>query len=427
MSLQHNSAVKRSFKMTSTVNQIRKWLLPLENNLNENHLRASLIVSLRWVIMLVEFLIAITYGFRNQLNLTTYSIVILSVMSLIIFNTFITIRINEKKSVSTLSLALQLLFDLSQLFIFLKIILPEANPLVEIFYLPLIVAIITLPLIWNLGFSIIVGLCVASFYFSAHADHHNYHHFYSHLFTMILLWVTLNLLMSFIRDFQHRLVSIQNYKQRMDHLKVVGAMTSGFCHQMATPLNTIKLRLDRINRNQSFSQDDLNSALMALGQCGKALKDLSQLRIDKNSGLYEEIEVRSFCEELIKNSYPQLSLEIDAQVKTLFSHPQLLTQTLLDLFDNAFDSSSSGNNILKIFSDEDFINFEIINHKSSLPESVLEKLGEPFNSTKELGSGLGLFNAFNSALVMKGEFKIFNYDHNVHAILSLPLRKPKEN
>jgi len=426
LSLQQNGAVKEVIVMSNTLNQLRKWLFPLGSNLNENHLRASLIISLRWVILIVEFLVALTYGFRNQLNWANYAVVVVSVMALVIFNTIVTIRLKERKNVSTLSLALQLLFDLFQLFIFLKLIMSQTNPLVEIFYLPLIVAIITLPFLWNFFFSLIIGAYVSSFYLSAHADHHNYHHFYSHLFTMALLWVTLNLLMSFIRHFQKRLDSVQNYKQRMDHLKVVGAMTSGFCHQMATPLNTIKLRLDRMNRNQNYSQDDLNSALMALGQCEKALRDLSQLRVDKSNGLNEEIELRSFCEGLIKNSYPELSLEIDEKTQSFFCHPQLLTQTLLDLFDNAFDASSAEKVALKIYQGEEFINFEVINQKSSLPDSVLEKLGEPFNSTKELGAGLGLFNAFNSALVMRGNFRIFNHNNNVHALLSLPLNRPEE-
>jgi two-component system sensor histidine kinase RegB len=412
--------------MTNALNQLQKWLFPLGSNLNENHLRASLIISLRWVIMVVEFLVALTYGFRNQLNWGNYAIVVVSIMTLVVFNTVITIRLKEKKKVSTLSLAVQLLFDLFQLFIFLKLIMSQSNPLVEIFYLPLIVGIITLPILWNFFFTIIIGILVGSFYLSSYADHHNYHHFYSHLFTISLLWGTLNLLMSFIRHFQTRLASVQNYKQRMDHLKVVGAMTSGFCHQMATPLNTIKLRLDRMNRNQDFSKDDLNSALMALGQCEQALRDLSQLKVERTVGINEDIDIKSFCENLIKNSYPELTLQIDEKIQTLSCHPQLLTQTLLDLFDNAFDSSEGRDIFLKIYQNDEYINFEVINHQASLSESVIDKLGEPFNSTKELGAGLGLFNAFNSALVMRGNFRIFNNNNNVHALLSLPLVMAEE-
>lgn len=407
--------------MSNVLNQLRKWLFPLGSHLNENHLRASLIISLRWVIMIVEFMVALTYGFRNLLNWESYAIVVVSIITLVIFNTVVTIRLKEKKTVSTFSLASQLLFDLFQLFIFLKLIMSQSNPLIEIFYLPLIVSIITLPIIWNFFFTSIVGILVGSFYLSAHADHHNYHHFYSHLFTISLLWITLNLLMSFIQHFQRRLVNVQNYKQRMDHLKVVGAMTSGFCHQMATPLNTIKIRLDRMNRNQGFSRDDINSAIMALGQCEQALRDLSQLKVERTTGLNEDIYIQSFCENLIKNSYPDLTMQIDEKVQKISCHPQLLTQTLLDLFDNAFDSSEKNEIVFKIYQSEEYVNFEVINHEACLPESVVEKLGEPFNSTKDLGAGLGLFNAFSSALVMRGSFKIFNKNNNVHALLSLPI------
>lgn len=406
--------------MQSLPNQLRKWLFPLGSQLNENLLRASLIISLRWVILLVEFVTAVTYGFLGKLLWMNYAYIVLSIVLLVIFNTIVTIFLKGKEKVSVAFLAFQLFVDLFQLFIFLKLVMSKTNPLIEIFYLPLIVSIIALPFVWNFVYSVVTVIMVSSFYLSKSADHHNYHHFYSHLFTMGLICLTLNLLMSFIRYFQMRFENVQNYKQRMDHLKVVGAMTSGFCHQMATPLNTIKLRLDRIGRNQSYSQDDLNSALMALGQCEVALKALSELRADKKMGKKEKIDVHSFCRNLIEHSYPEMKLKAQEEISVILGYPQLLTQTLLDLFDNASDASEEAVE-LSIHQDKEFVHFEVINFQSKISSDVLEKLGEPFNSTKEQGSGLGLFNAFNSALLMNGKFTIFNRDGNVHALLSLPI------
>lgn len=406
--------------MPQIFSHLKKWLFPLGMNLNENLLRASLVISLRWVILIVEFSTAVVYSFLGKLNWQTYTLIVTSVMTLVIFNTAITIYAKGKTTVSTRFLAGQLFFDLFQLSIFLKLIVSASNPLVEIFYLPLIVALIVLPPFWNFLYTLVVASIIGFFYLAKVADHHNNHHFYSHLFTMGLICLTLNLLMSFIRHFQARLQNVQNYKQRMDHLKVVGAMTSGFCHQMATPLNTIKLRLDRINRNREFSIDDINSALMALGQCEGALRELSQLRVDRNTGLNEKIELRPFCEGLINNSYPEIKINIDEKAQFVFSHPQLLTQTLLDLFDNAMDATTNGFVSLNITQDSTHTFFEVVNQNAEIAQEVLEKIGEPFNSTKIDGAGLGLFNAFNNALMMNGLFKIFNQNKNVHALLSLP-------
>ncbi len=388
------------------------------NKLNENVLRASLIISLRWAILVVEFFTAVIYGFLGQLSWANYASIVLTIVFSVIFNAFITYRLKEREVVSTGNLAFQLFFDVFQLYIFLKLVMPKTNPLVEIFYLPLIVSMIVLPFVWNFCFAVLVAVLVGSFYLSSSADHHNYHHFYSHLFTMGLLCMVLNLLMSFIRHFQERLLSVQDYKQRMDHLKVVGAMSSGFCHQMATPLNTIKLRLDRMNRNQNYSQDDMNSALMALGQCEVALRDLSEFRSEKSSGLLEKIQIKDFCQNLIAKSYPEIRLEVSEDISYFSTHPQLLTQTLLDLFDNALEASEKV--LLKIYQDSSLVHFEVINYDAAISKDILEKLGEPFNSTKEVGAGLGLFNAVNSALVMHGKFHVFNQNKSVHAILSLP-------
>ena len=390
-------------------------------NLDENLLRASLVISLRWVILFVECSIVVSYGFLGLLSWKNYSFIVLCVVLLVLFNTGMTIYAKGKSYISSHYLAGQLFFDLFQLFIFLKLTVSKTNPLIEIFYLPLIVALIVLPFIWNFLYTLVVALLIASFYLSDSADHHNFNHFYSHLFTMGLICFTLNLLMSFIRHFQERLQNVQNYKQRMDHLKVVGAMTSGFCHQMATPLNTIKLRLDRINRSSDSSKDDINSALMALGQCEGALRGLSQLRIDRKAELNEKIELRSFCHELVDSSYPEIEVNIAEKVEYLFSHPQLLTQTLLDLFDNAMDARVNGKVALNITQDNTYVYFEVLNYHATISEEALAKVGEPFNSTKKEGAGLGLFNALNTALMMNGNFKIFNHDKNVHAVFSLPI------
>ena len=123
---------------------------------------------------------------------------------------------------------------------------------------------------------------------------------------------------------------------------------------------------------------------------------------------------------MIANSYPEMKFLIDERAQSVSCHPQLLTQTLLDLFDNAFDASKEQVQ-LAIYQDNDFVHFEVINREAVISHDVLSKLGEPFNSTKEQGAGLGLFNAFNSALVMNGTFEIFNKNDSVHALLSLPV------
>lgn len=98
-------------------------------------------------------------------------------------------------------------------------------------------------------------------------------------------------------------------------------------------------------------------------------------------GMREKIDLKIFCQSLIANSYPEMKLLIDEKVQSVSCHPQLLTQTLLDLFDNAFDASKDQVQ-LAIYQDNDFIHFEVINREAIISPEVLSKLGEPFNIQK---------------------------------------------
>ena len=58
----------------------------------------------------------------------------------------------------------------------------------------------------------------------------------------------------------------------------------------------------------------------------------------------------------------------------------------------------------------DFVDFQIVDNGAGIPDEVLEKLGTPFVSTKESGTGLGVAQCFRIVSKSGGSM---NYESNL--------------
>src|SRR5690606_15984688 len=65
---------------------------------------------------------------------------------------------------------------------------------------------------------------------------------------LLVAWLSLTL-----RAQARELAVLKEKNARLDHLRSIGALSAGFAHEFATPLNTIKMRLDRIMRKGDAS------------------------------------------------------------------------------------------------------------------------------------------------------------------------------
>jgi len=106
----------------------------------------------------------------------------------------------------------------------------------------------------------------------------------------------------------------QSELQQRDHLRAFGVIATGFSHEFATPLSTLKIRLNRLARFHPELEDneDLNEALHAADKCEERLRALLNRRGDLSDCKFEKIDLRHELMELQKtwpSSQSQLSVE----------------------------------------------------------------------------------------------------------------------
>jgi len=69
-----------------------------------------------------------------------------------------------------------------------------------------------------------------------------------------------------------------------------------------------------------------------------------------------------------------------------------LTQVLINIIQNAIDAMSNGDNLtIKAFKEDNWVCVEITDEGVGIKQDDLDKIFVPFFSTKEKGTGLGLY------------------------------------
>lgn len=387
---------------------LNQLIFPKINLRNEELTKASWLLRFRWLTVAAETLTVVFCAFIGLIRLDQYPYFLFLIISLILFNTATTLWVKDRQTIDIKYIFFQLAFDIFQIGVFLYLLDFIKNPLIEILYLHLVLAIFVLPIRLNSLFYLLIVLMTSYFYHRTGTDHHNSHHFYSHLFTMTLLWIVLNWMIAILTKFQTTFLRIQDNKNRMDRLKSIGAMSSGICHELATPLGTISLKLNRLSRKKEFNEEDISVALLAVKQCEQSIKFLSKSVASFDSEIESEINLKDFVEELLnnyKNNEFELNIDKELQVK---ANKIIFAQTLIDLIDNAIYFSKEKKIVISSALDEKNVILEILNTGSQFSKIVMEKFGEPFLSVKDNGNGLGLFNAYNFMLSCNGSLMIEN-------------------
>jgi two-component system sensor histidine kinase RegB len=79
--------------------------------------------------------------------------------------------------------------------------------------------------------------------------------------------------------------ALQKQRQKLNNLRVMGIVAGQLSHEIATPLNTLRLMLDRLQRKET-DRHELQVARAALEQCERSLRNLFETGVDAGNLSY---------------------------------------------------------------------------------------------------------------------------------------------
>jgi two-component system sensor histidine kinase RegB len=342
-------------------------------------------------------------------------------------------RLMVNREVNTIFLLINLLIDLITFALFLLASKGLANPFIYAIFIHAFMGGMLLELKYSMIFELIVHFTLFSIQYLSLKEYEFVWFDVLPLiatqhFLCLLSWAISTSLARHL-DFGFKQISnLKTANEKADRLRALGALSSGFSHEFASPLNTIKLKLQRMSRLDEFDVfgEDIQVLANAVNKCDDTLKRMNTSLFDSENLCYQDIDVYDFLEDVIKVWEQD---KVGAIVENKVSQTLRLklptfnfTQIILFLMDNSFEASPNKCKIKISSNDEEpFVVLSFCDQGKGFSNEVLNRLGEPFNSDKTHGVGLGLFSADIFMISVGGHIEVKNQPTGACVRLSFPL------
>jgi PAS domain S-box-containing protein len=190
---------------------------------------------------------------------------------------------------------------------------------------------------------------------------------------------------------------LQNELIRLDRLNLVGGMAASIGHEIRNPMTAVRGFLQMFQDKYSEDREFLDLMIEELDRANSIITEFISLAKNK----IVELTPQSL-NSIMKNILPILRANAAIQdkcIKLEMEHlPDILLdekeirQLVLNLINNALESMPAGGGIIKVstFMEENQVVLSIQDQGLGIQADILDKLGTPFFSTKEQGTGLGL-------------------------------------
>jgi signal transduction histidine kinase len=198
---------------------------------------------------------------------------------------------------------------------------------------------------------------------------------------------------------------IQREMARLEQLHLVGEMAAGISHEIRNPMTTVRGYLQMLkvkDRLLDFSEqfDLMIEELDRANQIISEFLSLANNKIVARTPI-NLVELLKAILPLIESDARLLGQNVKTQLQKIpmaLLDPREIRQLILNLVRNAFESMQSGGTLtIRIYKNIDKIVFAIQDEGSGIPEEIRSKLGTPFLTTKEKGTGLGLATCYSIA------------------------------
>jgi two-component system sensor histidine kinase RegB len=207
---------------------------------------------------------------------------------------------------------------------------------------------------------------------------------------------------------------VRESRHRIDRLRAFGVIATGFSHEFATPLATLRLRLARLARNDLLEGNaDLKEAIEASARCERSLRTLLQRQMAPEEADFGTHALSPLVAQTVRGWESDKSkVEIVDLTSGVSVRAPLVsfTQMLLDLLDNAWraNAATRGESITVLLEcpREGIVTLRVKDEGPGFPALIRENLGSPFFSTHAEGSGLGLYHAHTLCHAMGGSLRV---------------------
>lgn len=377
------------------------------------------IIKLRWLAIAVFFFLtfpALHFGYLNGYTALYYlgSVAILFVFNLLSSWAWSENKATQKREVSPVVICFHLAFDLLILTVLLLVSGGSATPFLSLFLLNACLGGLLIPGRLSWPFLVLIHSLLGFLQFNLRLEgklqdlpNVNVMMIATHLL-LFGFWLVMRSLGGYLEVQRTQQMNARVLLEKQDRLRAIGALAAGFSHEFASPLNAAKIRLERLRRNSP--NDDVMAALSAVLACEDVVHQMNSSQMDARDFHKKKIRAADLLGDVI-DSWQEDHSEVVIQreisdVGEILLPPLNFAQVILNLLDNAFDAAPGKEIRVSLKAEAQRIVFQVEDQGPGFAAGVLEKWGEPFNTGKAEGTGLGLYVSQLFAASLGGELQI---------------------
>ena len=189
---------------------------------------------------------------------------------------------------------------------------------------------------------------------------------------------------------------------KSEMLSAVGQLAAGIAHEIRNPLTSLKGFLQLMIQSKKYQKDYAEVMMSEFIRLEAIINEFLVLAKTKST-TFDPVQVNSIVEDVCMVLESQAVLnnvriekQLSGDLPEILAVSNELKQVFLNILKNAIEAMEDVEGFITIRSyfekDSVFITFE--DQGKGISKDVLEKLGEPFYTTKEKGTGLGLMVTF---------------------------------
>ncbi|TXK81439.1 response regulator [Paenibacillus sp. N3.4] len=198
-------------------------------------------------------------------------------------------------------------------------------------------------------------------------------------------------------------VTMEKEMAKLARLNLIGEMAAGIAHEIRNPMTTIRGFLQMSKRNQNMAVEYIDIMLEELNRANSIITEFLSLAKNKTTHLQ-----LTNLNDIITSMHPLIQAEAMLSGKHFHVNYGMITdlqldekeirQLILNMAMNGLESMSAGGAFtISTYTEGKEIILKIEDQGSGIKEEYVEKLGTPFFTTKETGTGLGLAVCYSIA------------------------------
>ena len=224
---------------------------------------------------------------------------------------------------------------------------------------------------------------------------------------------------------------------QQSRLAAMGEMIGNIAHQWHQPLNALTLVLANLKDAYEYQELDKPYLDAAVAKGQQMIQRMSSTIDDfrnffKPNKVKQRFRVCDAVEEAIKlvshgfnNHNIEIELEKSRASCEVMGYPNEFSQVVLNALSNAKDAivekNSSGKVRIGVEAGADSATVSIRDNGGGVPDEILGKVFDPYFTTKEKGTGIGLYMSKMIMDHMDGGISLRNIEGGAEVLLTLPL------